>query len=378
VSYARALVPGCLALACLGALSPPAPAAPPVRVTVGDATLTESNREPRPMRFAVRLSRAVGQPVRVPFWTRDGSAHAGRAYRVRRGQLLFAPGQRLRRVEVRIYGDTVDEFDESFQLRLGRPTPVVHRRADRARAPLLRLTDAVGRGTIVDDDPPPYLYMHDIGVLEGTGLMPEAAFELVLTVPSGKPVTVRTTTGAWSALPGADYVELDRDVTIPPGRQTWPVVVHLQGDAVDETDESFVLGLSANRNAHLWNWRGIARITDDDAPPSISVDDVSVAEGSGTGTTPASFTVSLSAPSGLPVSVSYATADGTARAGSDFADASGTLDFVPGETTKRVTVQVTRDSLDEPSEAFFLRLATPVNATSATGQARATILDDDP
>jgi hypothetical protein len=377
VSYARALVPGCLALACLGALTPVAAAVPPVRVSVSDATVTESNRQPRTMSFAVRLSRAVRHPVRVQVSTRDGSARAGQAYGARRGHVVFAPGQRVRRFDVRVYGDTVDEFDESFEVRLGRPVSISRRRADRARAPLLRLRDPIGRGTILDDDPLPYLGVRDIGVLETTGWMPGAVFELVLTVPSGKPVTVHATTGARSALPGRDYVELDRDVTIPPGRQTWPVVVQVHGDPFHEADENFVLGVSANRETHLHDWEGIAFITDDDAPPSISVGDVSVAEGSGLGTTPLSFSVSLSAPSGLPVSVSYATADGTAWAGSDFAHASGTLEFAPGETTKRVQVEVTRDTTDEPSEILLLQLATPVGATLGTASAQATILDDD-
>jgi hypothetical protein len=378
VSRFPALVSGCLVLACLWAVTPAVAAGRPVRVTVSDATVTESNREPRTIRFAIRLSRAVRQPVRVLVATRDGSARAGRAYGARRAYVVFAPGQRVRRFDVRVYGDTVDEFDQSFEVRLGRPVPISHRRADRARAPLLRLQDAIGRGTIVDDDPLPYLMVRDIGVLESTGLLPDAVFELVLTVPSGKPVTVRATTAARSALPGADYVHLDRDVTIPPGRQVWPVVVQVDGDPFDEADESFVLDVSANRETHLHDPEGIGFISDDDAPPAITVGDVSVAEGSGPGTTPLSFSVSLSAPSGLPVWVSYATADGTARAGSDFADATGTLGFAPGETTKRVTVEVARDSTDEPSETFFLKLTGPVGATLATGQAQATIVDDDP
>ena len=58
----------------------------------------------------------------------------------------------------------------------------------------------------------------------------------------------------------------------------------------------------------------------------------------------AAFTVQLSFASATPVTVTYATADGTATAGSDFTPASGTLTFAPGETTKTVLVPIVNDS----------------------------------
>jgi hypothetical protein len=59
----------------------------------------------------------------------------------------------------------------------------------------------------------------------------------------------------------------------------------------------------------------VGTIVNDDPVPSICVEDVQVVEGN-SGTTEARFTVRLSAPSGQPVSVDYATADGTALSGS--------------------------------------------------------------
>ncbi|NBT14158.1 MAG: hypothetical protein EBS56_11375, partial [Planctomycetia bacterium] len=102
---------------------------------------------------------------------------------------------------------------------------------------------------------------------------------------------------------------------------------------------------------------------------------------SGTGgavtTTPATFTVSLSAASTQPVTVQYATANGTAVAGSDYAAASGTLTFAPGETQKLVTVLVSRDTTAEASETFSLTLSNPTNATLTKAAATGTIVDDD-
>src|SRR5439155_11987971 len=71
--------------------------------------------------------------------------------------------------------------------------------------------------------------------------------------------------------------------------------------------------------------------------PSISINDASVEEGS-SGTTRRSFVVTLSMSVTWNVSVAYATADGTAKAGSDYAAAQGTLAFPPGEKTKTIEV----------------------------------------
>src|SRR4051794_186014 len=73
--------------------------------------------------------------------------------------------------------------------------------------------------------------------------------------------------------------------------------------------------------------------------PSLTISDVSTQEGN-TGTHAVTFTVRLSAASNQTITVAYATADGTATAGSDYQSASGTLTFAPGETSKTVTVQV--------------------------------------
>jgi YVTN family beta-propeller protein len=115
---------------------------------------------------------------------------------------------------------------------------------------------------------------------------------------------------------------------------------------------------------------------DNDPPPSISINNVTVTEGN-TGTVNAIFTVSLSAASGQTVTVNYATADGSATAGTDYVATSGTLTFESGETSKTVIVVVNGDTLNETNETFFLNLTAPTNATIADGQGVGTIINDD-
>ena len=114
------------------------------------------------------------------------------------------------------------------------------------------------------------------------------------------------------------------------------------------------------------------------APPvGVSISGGSVTEGN-SGTTPLSFTVTLAQAAASTVTVNYATANGTAAAGSDFTAASGTLTFAPGETSKTVTVAVVGDTAFESNETFSLTLsAASANARITVGSATGTILNDD-
>jgi hypothetical protein len=110
--------------------------------------------------------------------------------------------------------------------------------------------------------------------------------------------------------------------------------------------------------------------------PAISINDVSVTEGN-SGTLNAGFTVSLSAPAPGAVSVAWATADGTAIAGSDYVAASGTVNFTAGQSSQPVTVQVIGDTVVESNETFSVNLSNPSGATIADGQGIGTILNND-
>ena len=110
--------------------------------------------------------------------------------------------------------------------------------------------------------------------------------------------------------------------------------------------------------------------------PTLAIGDANVGEGDA-GTAVASFEVTLSSPSTTSVAVSYATADGTATAPGDYAAASGTLTFAPGETRKTVVVAVAGDAVDESDEVFFVDLSAPANATLADARGAGTIVDDD-
>jgi hypothetical protein len=110
--------------------------------------------------------------------------------------------------------------------------------------------------------------------------------------------------------------------------------------------------------------------------PAITISDVALAEGE-SGSAAYVFTVSLSEPSSKRVSVNFATADGSAVAGWDYAQTSGTLNFARGQTSKTITVLVNGDATYEPDEAFFINLSGARRAFIADGHGIGTIVNDD-
>ena len=92
------------------------------------------------------------------------------------------------------------------------------------------------------------------------------------------------------------------------------------------------------------------------------------------------FAVTLNRAAAHEVSVDYATRDGTATAGADYAAASGTLVFAAGETEKTVSVAILDDAVDEGKETFRLRLSNPQGAylRAIHREAKGTIRNDDP
>jgi chitinase len=167
-------------------------------------------------------------------------------------------------------------------------------------------------------------------------------------------------------------------MTFNPGQTTRPVLVALVGDSVPEQHEALLLHLSAPENAAILDGQAVGTILNDD-PPSVSVAPAGgVIEGDAGAANVASFSVTLNAAPATDVSVGYTTVNGTARSALDYGATSGTLTFTPtGPLSQTVTVPVLGDILDEPDETFILRLRQANGVSIVSGDASATIPDDD-
>ena len=205
------------------------------------------------------------------------------------------------------------------------------------------------------------------------------------TVTLSRPVSTEMVTVSYMTVPGtattADFTATSGTLTFAANDMSKTVPVQTTHDTVDESNETFTLMLSnPSANVRLATEMATGTITDDDGAPSLSVAATSGDEGG-----LVNFTVRLSPASGQVVTVSYATAPGTATssadgAGADFTAMSGVLTFAVGETSKPVYVQTTQDNVYDPNETFTLTLSGEMNAmlTATDAVAEGTITDDEP
>jgi hypothetical protein len=204
-----------------------------------------------------------------------------------------------------------------------------------------------------------------------------AHFTVRLLVPRPWTVSVDYATASGNATTAADYLAAAGTLEFAPGEIVKTVDVVVVGDLLDEVSETVFLNLTKPVGTLIADSQAVATIADDDDPPAISITEaVTVAEGN-TGVKTITFTLRLSAPSGQSVTVQYATADGTATAGTDYVAKTGTVTFSAGQTTATVTITVNADMEVEGDESLFLVLSNPLNATLLSTQATALIVDDD-
>ncbi|WP_454915973.1 Calx-beta domain-containing protein [Xanthobacter sediminis] len=178
-----------------------------------------------------------------------------------------------------------------------------------------------------------------------------------------------------------DFSASSGTISFAPGETTKLVRIPVTADTVAEGNEHFSLVLTDANGAVIGVAEGVATITDDDeaapALPTLSIADARAVEGDAGEAGALAFTVSLSAASHDPVTVSFHTADGTALAGSDYTGTSGTFTIAAGETSATIRVPVIGDDAVEADERFSVVLTSATGATIADGTATGTIVNDD-
>ena len=178
----------------------------------------------------------------------------------------------------------------------------------------------------------------------------------------GSTVDYQTQDGT-ATVADSDYVAKSGTLTFGPTDTSMTITVLVNGDTAFETNETFKVHLSNATAATISDADGTGTITNDDAAPVLTIDDVTKAEGN-TGTTSFTFTVTKTGATEVNATVDYATVDGTATSPSDFtAIATTGLTFLPNETTKQITVFVNGDTTVEPDETFTVHLSNPSAAT---------------
>jgi hypothetical protein len=336
------------------------------QLSVADVRVTEGHSGTTNAVLTVTLSPAATGTVTVGYATANGTATAGSDYTATSGSLTFAAGETSKTVTVPVLGDAVAESDETFYLALSGASGAT-------------ISDAQATATIANDDVAALtLSINDVSLAEGNAGTTSAVFTVTLSGTSAQAVTVSFATANGTATAGSDYVALSGNLSIAAGQTRQTITVVVNGDTAVEPNETFFVNLSGPVGATLADAQGQATVTNDDtaALPTLSIGDATVAEGN-SGSTTASFVVTLSAASASAVTVGYATANGTATAGTDYVAKSGTLTFAAGATQQAITVVVNGDTTVEPNETFLVNLSGPVGATLADAQGQGTVRNDD-
>ncbi len=340
---------------------------------VSDPVIQEGETGSRQVVFEVRLSEPSANDITLHYQTADGTATAGQDYVARSGTITFHAGQTVASIAVTVKGDAVVEGDETFSLVV---TPTV----DIANG----VADSAGVATILDDDPvsasTPVVSIIGGQAVEGD----DVVFTVSLSQPSTGQVTVDWRTVAdGSAVDSSDYYGGNGTLTFAPGETVGTILIHAPLDGTDSVDRNFSLSLSDPVNAVLAGGEKTLTATgvvlDDDGSTfdrGLFVSDPVIQEGE-TGSRQVVFEVRLSEAASSDITLSYHTADGTAKAGKDYIARSGTVTFHAGQTVASVAVTVKGDVKVEPSETFSLVVTPTVEIANGTADSTgvATILN---
>jgi hypothetical protein len=221
----------------------------------------------------------------------------------------------------------------------------------------------------------PSISVRDAVTVEGNSGTTQATFVVALSASSSQSVSCSFATSNGTATAGSDYVATSGALTFAPGEVEKQVVVVVNGDTVDEAQETLFLDISNVQNATVSSSRGTGFIVDDDGP-TISINDVSVTEGNA-GMKTATFTLTLSASSVEAIAIRAITTAGTATASTDYNSINSVVIFQPGTVNRTLDVGIIGDTDLESNETFSVNLSEAFATTIADGAGVGTILDDD-
>lgn len=343
---------------------------------ISDVTVTEgSNGQITKAIVKVTLNGALDEELTVNYATADGGAVggavAGQDYTAASGTLTFEPGETEKTIEIDILGDNTVEGEEAFFVNLTNPS---------LDADVVVVTDNNGKVTITDDDVAPTVSINNVTKTEGDAGSTAFTFTLTLNKAATETATVDFEVADGTALEtDNDYTATTGTVTFNPGEKTKTITVNVTGDTKLEGNETFFVNLLNPQQLAIADGQGQGTITNDDAGSTITISTPDPVIEGDAGTKNMVFNVTLSAASGLPVTVQFQTVNGTAKAGEDYVAQSGTLTFAPGELTKQIVVPIVGDfnPAEQLNELFTVQLSNATNALILQNQAFGTITDND-
>jgi serine protease len=342
-------------------------------ISIANVAPVEGNSGTRVATFTVTLSQVAAVPVTYNIFTSDGTALAGSDYVAKgiAGETIPA-GTLAKTFVVSLIPDTTAEPNEVFNVQITNAS---------GASPYIGAATA----SIVNDDGAYVSMPSTLAVAEGqsgAGLPASNTVDLAVNLSQAVAGDIDCTAKSYddtATLADGEYVAVNEAVTIAAGTTGTTIPLAINADRAVETDERMRVDLTCANlaGATMYSGRTWVTFTNDDTVPTLSVGDVLVTEGNA-GQSLASFTVSLSAPTSVPVTFNVASANQTAASGSDYLALTSTAVTIPaGSTFTTVNVPVLGDAALEPNETFWLNATGVVGATVADAQGMAVIVNDE-
>jgi hypothetical protein len=333
-------------------------------LSIDDVTVDE---DAGTVTLTVSLDQPVDTNVSIDYATSDLTAGAPDDYQSVSGTLTFNPGEQIKTITIPIIDSNTIELDEYFLVSLS---------ALQAGGRNVIITGSLAQ-VIIQDDDQAAISIDDVTIAEDAGTV-------TLTVSMDQPVdtsvTVNYATSDQSAGAPDDYQTTTGTLTFNPGELSKTITIPIIDSNIIELDETFLVSLSGlqagGRDVIITDSLAQVTIQDDDQA-AITINDVTVAEDSGTVT----LTVSMDQPVDTTVTVNYATSDLSAGAPDDYQTTAGTLTFNPGELSQTITIPIVDSNLVELDETFLVTLsalqASGRDVSISDSEAQVTIQDDD-
>ncbi|MCT2399614.1 Calx-beta domain-containing protein [Novosphingobium mangrovi (ex Huang et al. 2023)] len=323
-------------------------------VSIGNASTIEGGK----LVFPVNLSGTSASTISVNYATAGGSATSGNDFTAATGTLTIPAGQTSGTINVSTTNDKVVETSETMTVTISSPSGGA------------TLGTATGTGTISDNDSS--LVIGNASVTEGGTL----SFTVTRSGDITRSVSASYATANGSAVAGSDYTAKSGTVSFAVNQTSATISIATVNDLAVESTETMSVTLSnPSTYATITTATGTGSINDDDiAFANLAIGNAAAVTEGGT----LAFTVTRSGNTTSAVSVGYATANGTATAGSDYTAKSGTLNFAANQTSATINVATIDDTSVESAETMSVSLSNPstyASVTTATGAG--TINDND-
>ena len=348
-------------------------------LSIADSARFEGDSGPSIMKFRVLLSEVANADVTFTWSTALGTASATDFVEQVNQTGTIPAGSKFVDIEVPLSPDALVEGDEKFTVTISNGV-----RGATPNTSTLTITDALGEGTIQDDDGVLRIKAGSelVAVDEDDGAVTpvgnQAKVMLDITPISGAftvtyTITAPTDPGdvAAKAAPSTVTATSVYDYELPSTTGTFTktfaagtaaadlfIGVNLKGDTIDEWDEKFVVTITGVTGAKLdstaANLKSVVTITDDDAAPTVQISDITVQESA----VPAKFVVKLVGNvTERDVTIKWSSLADTALAVTDFAELTDqTLIIAAGQREGDISVALVNDTLDEPDEKFRVSL----------------------